>query len=59
MPEFIIPDEADHCPHCGKVLLTPPNCCDKMIAEYEDEELRWLELVKRDYGQYIDSRHGR
>lgn len=37
MPEFILPDEADHCPHCGEVLRDPPNCCEAMQAEYRRE----------------------
>lgn len=28
MPDFILPDEADRCEHCGEVLYFPPNCCD-------------------------------
>lgn len=37
MPDFILPEEADHCPHCGAVLRDPPNCCPAMIAEHEAE----------------------
>ena len=33
MPEFILPAEADHCPHCGKALYDPPNCCEAMQQE--------------------------
>jgi hypothetical protein len=48
MPDFIIPDEADHCPHCNKVLRNPPNCCAAAIDTYdEDEQKRWAELAKR------------
>ncbi len=38
MPELLLPDEADHCPHCGKVLRSPPKCCEKMQEEYRIEE---------------------
>jgi Zn-finger nucleic acid-binding protein len=37
MPEFILPAEADHCPHCGAVLRDPPNCCETMEQEYSEE----------------------
>jgi hypothetical protein len=33
MPEFILPAEADHCPHCGAELRDPPLCCPKMAHE--------------------------
>jgi len=29
-------DEADRCPHCGKILRDPPNCCEKLIADHEE-----------------------
>lgn len=34
MPEFILPDEADHCPHCDAVLRDPPACCESMLIEW-------------------------
>ncbi len=34
MPEFILPAEADRCPHCGQVLHNPPNCCQAMREEH-------------------------
>jgi hypothetical protein len=36
MPEMTL-DEADRCPHCGKILYDPPKCCRDVIAEYERE----------------------
>ncbi len=38
MPDLTL-DEADRCPHCGKILRMPPICCLKMANEY-DEEMR-------------------
>lgn len=49
MPEFILPEEADHCPHCGKVLREPPNCCEAMEAEYRKE---WNERLLESSKQY-------
>jgi hypothetical protein len=37
MPEFVLPAEADRCPHCGKVLRDPPDCCQKMRDEHAAE----------------------
>lgn len=40
--------ETDHCPYCNGVLYDPPNCCEMMIREYdEDEQQRWAQLSKR------------
>jgi hypothetical protein len=44
MPEFVLPDEADHCVYCGKVLTDPPSCCDKAMEEWDKEF----------FAQYID-----
>lgn len=46
MPEFILPAEADHCPHCGQVLRDPPDCCEPMRREYEAEFLDSLQRGK-------------
>ena len=45
MPEFILPEEADHCPYCGQVLTIPPHCCEK--AAEEDRNL-WNERPLED-----------
>lgn len=37
MPEFILPAEGDHCPHCGEMLRDPPNCCEQMAQEHSEE----------------------
>jgi hypothetical protein len=42
MPEFILPAEADHCPHCDAVLRDPPDCCEAMKAEYSREFMATL-----------------
>ena len=54
MPEFILPEEADHCPHCGAVLVDPPKCCEAMQAEHRqlidweraEEEQEYLDAVR-------------
>lgn len=43
MPEFILPEEADHCPYCEEVLYWPLNCCEEMIEEYERDDFSCYE----------------
>lgn len=43
MPEFVLPGEADRCPHCGAVLYDPPACCDRMTKEWVEAELARLD----------------
>lgn len=38
MPEFILPAEADRCPHCDKVLTAPPSCCDEAKKDWQQME---------------------
>ncbi len=58
MPEFILPDEADRCPYCDRVLRDPPECCAEMIKDHaEDERKRWTELEKRESSLYTTGRN--
>jgi len=43
MPEFILPEEVDRCPHCDAVLRDPPACCEAMQQEHSDQ-------MHREYG---------
>lgn len=54
MPDFIIPEEADRCPHCGGVLYDPPNCCAAMMAEHDAELAEELEGVHDDYPDFAE-----
>lgn len=45
MPEFILPAEADRCPHCNAVLYDPPNCCEEAQRDYD--HYMYLELEQR------------
>jgi hypothetical protein len=38
MPEFVLPAEADRCPHCGEVLYYPPICCLAAIDEAQADQ---------------------
>lgn len=53
MPEFILPGEADRCPHCGGVLYDPPACCDRMTREWVDAELARLDAMDPEYLEFI------
>jgi len=46
MPEFILPEEADHCPHCGQVLRDQPDCCDQMREEHCRETIAHAEVAQ-------------
>lgn len=48
MPEFVLPAEADRCPHCDAVLTAPPGCCDKAKQEHHQYLLDSLPDVAGD-----------
>lgn len=59
MPEFILPEEADHCPHCNAVLRDPPDCCPAMEQEHWEEMHRRYpasDPLPRVYGPDDDER---
>ncbi len=58
MPEFILPAEADRCPHCGEVLYDPPNCCETMKADYQaDIDREHREAFEANRGDPADDQH--
>jgi hypothetical protein len=37
-----MPNETDHCMHCGKVLTYPPSCCTLAEADMENNYVTWV-----------------
>lgn len=53
MPEFVLPDEADHCPHCEGILTEPPRCCNRMMEEHS----LWLNQQHDEHDEYLEREH--